>query len=174
MDAIMKIKDDHKRAFALGFKFLFEKQKKMHQSAVALAANVPPAAITAIMRGYEERFPSLKAQDRISKVFNTDVYTLVDIGRKIQAGYRINAEYYTKEKEIQPKHSDPEVQAFIERFDLDGFGDGLNGLSTYEQQIIKICRSFKEDQEFLQDFYDFACDLFVSYQSKSLKKLRKK
>ncbi len=173
MDAAMQIKDDHKRAFAIGFKFLFDQQEDMHQSAVASLAKVPPATITAVMRGHESRFPSLKAQSRISEVFGLDVYTVVEIGKKIQRGDSVDAAFYIKRKGVLPKHSDPDVQEFIDQFNFDRFSDDLSPLTIYEQQIIKICRSFEGDGEFMQDLYDFVCDLFVSYQARVLKKIKK-
>ena len=72
-------------------------------------------------------------------------------------------------KEPKPKHSDAKVQEFIDGFNLDCYAEGLDNLSAYEEEIIKICRSFKEDKEFMQDFYNFAGDLFVSYQARHQK-----
>lgn len=169
MDAILKINDDHKRAFAVGFRYIFTNQTKMNRSEVALLAKVQPSTITYIMRGYEERFPSLKAQDRIARVFGADVYSVVEIGRKIQDGLPVDVTYRPEKK---PRHSDPEVQEFIEHFNLEEIN--LDGLSICEKEIIKLCRVFSEDEEILQDFFDFAGDLFVSFQSKKIKKIIKK
>lgn len=167
MDKILKIKDDHKRAFAVGFKFIFQHQTAMNRSDVAIAADVQPSAITYILRGYEDRFPSKKAQNRIAEVFNTDVDAIVSIGRRIQSGQSANFIFQKK-----PRHSDPEVQEFLDHFDLKE--PNLSDLSIYEKELIKICRAFENNEKYLQDLFDIAGDIFVSYQSMKIKKLLKK
>jgi transcriptional regulator with XRE-family HTH domain len=167
MDRTLKIKDDHKRAFAVGFKFIFQNQAAMNRSDVAVAANVQPSAITYILRGYENRFPSKKAQNRIAEVFNTDMATIISIGQRIQSGQSVNFNFQQK-----PRHSDSEVQEFLDHFDLQE--PNLSDLSAYERELLKICRSFENNEKYLQDLFDMAGDLFVSYQSTKIKKLLKK
>jgi DNA-binding XRE family transcriptional regulator len=174
MNEIMKIKDDHKRAFAFGFKYLFDAQRdKMNQFEFAKAADVAPATITNILKGYEDRFPGWKAQNLIASVFDTTVFNIVDIGKKIQAGAPVNHRDYLEDRGPVPKHSDKDVQDFLSRFNLSHYRKGLEYLSAYEEELVKISRSFNGDKRFLQDLYDMAVDLFVSYQSEVLKNLKR-
>jgi hypothetical protein len=101
------------------------------------------------------------------------VYTVVKLGQKIQAGFNVNIESYNEFTNQEPKHSNSKTQEVVERFNLNCSNNGLDKLSTYEQQLLRLFRSFKNDRELTQDLYDFVCDLFISHQSRSLKKIKR-
>lgn len=84
---ITDINDEHKRHFALGFKYLFERQRQYRQNGIAAAIGVQPPTITAIMRGYEKKFPRYENQAKIARLFDLDVHEVVELGRKIEARY---------------------------------------------------------------------------------------
>lgn len=169
MDKILKIKDNYKRAFALGFKYIFENQAKMNKSDLAIAANLHPPVITHIINGYENNFPGRKAQNQLAKVLGTDIDHIVAIGERIQNNQHVGVNFLADKK---PSHSDPDVQEFLEKFNLkDPY---LEDLSTYEKEILKMCRSLEKNNEYLQAIYDFIGDVFVAYQAEKAKKLSKK
>lgn len=164
LDRILKIKDAHKRAFAIGFQYIFKNQAQMNRSDIASAAGVHPSVITCILRGNEKKFPSLKTQHSISKVLNTNIDNIVSIGNRISSGQPVNFNF-----EVKPRHSDPEIQNFLDHFSSDLPDPGFNNLSTYEKELIKISRSFENNLEFLQNLFDMAGDLFVSYKARKIK-----
>jgi transcriptional regulator with XRE-family HTH domain len=84
---ITDINDEHKRHFALGFKYLFERQRQYRQNGIAAAIGVQPPTITAIMRGYEKKFPRYENQAKIARLFDLDVHEVVEIGRKIETRF---------------------------------------------------------------------------------------
>ncbi len=81
-----EIKDELKRAFALGFEYLFERQSAESKKTLAAKAGVDSTALTYITRGPENKFPGYPVQVKIASFFGLDHHEVLRIGREIEAG----------------------------------------------------------------------------------------